>query len=258
MILTLDIANTNIILGGMDDGRAVFITRMSTDKSRSSDEYAVLLRMLSDQRGVSLDAVEGAIISSVVPELTAVMRDAVCVSCGIMPLIVGPGVKTGLNIRIDDPSELGADFVATAVAAIEDYKLPCVTIDMSTATSIGVIDAKGNHIGCIICPGVMVSHNSLASNTSQLPHISLDNPGRLIGRGTRDSMKSGLVYGFASMLDGLLDRIEAELGEKISIVATGDWAKGIIKHCRRQDIALDDELLIRGLWLIYNKNRKKT
>lgn len=256
MVLTLDIGNTNIIMGGMEDGRAVFISRLATVRSRSADEYAVLLSLLARQRGADLMTSEGAIISSVVPELTSVMKEAVALSCGKVPLVVGPGVKTGLNIRIDDPSELGADFVATAVAAVQGYPLPCATVDMGTATSIGVIDAKGSHIGCIICPGVMVSHNSLANSTSQLPHIGLDAPGRLIGKGTRDSMKSGLVYGFASMIDGLLDRIEDELGEKLSVVATGDWAGDIIKHCLRHDISLDDELLIRGLWLIYHKNRK--
>jgi len=256
MVLTLDISNTNIIMGGVKDGKAVFVSRLSTVSSRSADEYAAHLTLLANQRGVALDTVEGAIISSVVPELTAVMREAVILSSGKTPLIIGPGVKTGLNIRIDDPAELGADFVATAVSAAERYPLPCVTIDMGTATSIGVIDAKGSQIGCIISPGVMLSHNSLAASTSQLPHISLSDPGRLIGKCTRDSMKSGLVYGFASMIDGLLDRIENELGEKISVVATGDWSKDIIKHCHRKDIILDDDLLIRGLWIIYEKNRR--
>jgi len=256
MVLTLDISNTNIIMGAVEDGRAVFISRLATEKSRSADEYAVLLKLLADQHNASLESVEGAIISSVVPGLTAVMREAVTKACGKVPLVVGPGVKTGLNIRIDDPSELGADFVANAVSAADSYPLPCVTVDMSTATSIGVIDASGSQIGCIICPGVMVSHNSLTGSTSQLPHISLDAPGRLIGKGTKDSMKSGLVYGAAAMLDGLLDRIETELGTKITVVATGDWASDIISHCRREGIILDDELLIRGLWLIYNKNKK--
>ena len=254
MVLTLDIGNTNIVVAGVTDGKADFIFRLSSSVSRTADEYSVLISQMASQLGFNPKAADGAIISSVVPGLTSVIRQAVETASGIKPLVVGPGVKTGLNIRIDDPSELGADFVAAAVAAIERYPLPCVTIDMGTATAIGVIDKSGSYIGGVIAPGLMVSQNALARGASQLPHVSTDAPGKIIGKNTKACMQSGLVHGSASMLDGLLDRIEDELGCVVSVVASGDWAANVIPHCRREGIALDPELVMRGLWLIYKKN----
>ena len=255
MILALDIGNTCIIVGGMDCGRAVFSFRLSTDLARTADEYAVLISFSAAQRQVDLKDAEGAIISSVVPQLTGVLFEVVRGLIGKAPLIVGPGVKTGLRIRIDDPGELGADFVAAAVAALESYPLPCVTIDMSTATAIGVLDADGNYIGGVIAPGMVVSGNALARRTAQLPNVYVQPPQTVIGRNTADSMRSGLVYGTAAMIDGLLDRIEEELGKPISVVATGDQAENIAPFCRRK-IAFENDLLMRGLWLIYQKNRR--
>ncbi len=255
MILALDIGNTCIIVGGMDDGRAAFSFRLSTDLARTADEYAALLSFSAAQKKVDLRDVEGAILSSVVPQLTGALFEAVRGLTGKTPLIVGPGVKTGLRIRIDDPGELGADFVAAAVAALDRYPLPCVTIDMSTATAIGVLDAEGNYIGGVIAPGLVVSGNALARRTAQLPNVYVQPPQSVICKNTADSMRSGLVYGTAAMLDGLLDRIEEELGKPISVVATGDQAASIAPFCRRK-IELEDELLMRGLWLIYQKNRR--
>jgi type III pantothenate kinase len=256
MVLTLDIGNTNISMGAVDEDGIIFSGRLSAVKSRSTDEYAVLLRLIADQHGFDLRAVEGAIISSVVPQLTPVLRDAVKFAAGKTPLVVGPGVKSGLNIRIDDPAELGADFVAAAVAACASYPLPCITIDMGTATALGVLDGNGTYIGGAISPGVMVSLDALAAGTSQLPHVSLEAPAAAIGRSTVSCMKSGLVFGTAAMLDGLIDRFEEQLGQTASVVATGDWAEVIIPHCRRNDILIDPELNMRGLWLIWNKNKR--
>ena len=255
MILALDISNTNIVLGGMENGEAVFTIRLSSDLSRTPDEYSALISFSAASYNAELNQVEGVIISSVVPQLTAVLSAATRRLTGKTPLIVGPGVKTGLSIRIDDPGKLGADFVASAVAALHSYSLPCVTIDMGTATAIGVLDAKGNYIGGAICPGIAVSGSALSRKTAQLPNVSLQPPTSVIGKSTEDGMRSGLVYGTAAMLDGLLDRIEAELGETVTVVATGDYARGITPFCRRK-IDIDDELLMRGLWLIYQKNRR--
>lgn len=257
MILTLDIGNTNIVMAGVTDGKADFIFRLAASVSRTADEYSVLLSQMARQIGCDLHGADGAIISSVVPPLTSVIKDAVTAASGLKPLVVGPGVRTGLNIRIDDPSELGSDFVAAAVAAIGSYPLPCVTVDMGTATAIGVIDKNGSYIGGVICPGLMVSQEALASGASQLWHVSPDAPGRVVGRNTKECMQSGLVHGAASMLDGLIDRIEDELGCGVTVVATGDWADNVVPHCRRRGIAVDHELVTRGLWLIYNKNRKQ-
>lgn len=256
MVLALDIGNTNIAMGAVEDGQVVFLCHLATDKTRSADEYAALFQLITAQRGFTLSSCDGAIICSVVPQLTPVMREAVRLSAGINALVVGPGVKTGLNIRIDDPSELGSDFVAAAVSAVSTYPLPCITIDMGTATSLGVLDKTGAHIGVVICPGVTVSQEALAAGTSQLPHVGTDAPPRVIGRSTEASMKSGLVHGTAAMLDGLIERIEEELGERASVVASGDLAEGIIPHCRRKDIVVDNELLMRGLWMIFNKNKR--
>ncbi len=255
MILALDIGNTSIIVGGMEDGRAAFSLRLSTDLARTADEYAALLCFSAAQRNVELSRFEGAIISSVVPQLTGVLAEVVRSLTGLTPLVVGPGVKTGLRIRIDDPGELGADFVAEAVAALERYPLPCVTIDLSTATAMGVLDGDGNYIGGVIAPGIVVSGNALARRTAQLPNVYVQPPQTVICRSTADSIRSGLVYGSAAMLDGLLDRIEAELGTAVSVVATGDQAAAIAPLCRRQ-ITLEPDLLMRGLWLIWQKNRK--
>ena len=258
MVLTLDIGNTYITMGVVDTDRTVFSARLSTARNRTADEYAVLLRLVAQQYDFSLHTAEGAILSSVVPQLTPVLREAVRTASGLTPLVVGPGVKSGLNIRIDDPSELGADFVAAAVAACAAYPLPCITIDMGTATALGVLDGNGTYIGGAISPGVMVSLDALAAATSQLPLVSLEAPHAPIGRSTASCMKSGLVFGTAAMLDGLISRFEEQLGSAASVVATGDWAEAIIPHCRREGIVIDQELVMRGLWLIWNKNKRGT
>ena len=255
MILALDISNTHIIIGGIEDGEAAFTFRLASDLSHTADEYAALICFSMAQRDFDPKSMEGAIISSVVPQLTGVLFEVVRGLTGKTPLIVGPGVKTGLRIRIDDPGGLGADFVAAAVAALDRYPLPCVTIDMATATAIGVLDPEGNYIGGVIAPGIVVSGNALARRTAQLPNVYLQPPEHVIGRSTVDSMRSGLVYGTAAMLDGLLDRIEEELGAPVCVVATGDQASGIAPFCRRK-ITLEPDLLMRGLWLIYQKNRR--
>lgn len=255
MILALDIGNTHIVVGGVEDGVPRFTLRLASVLSRTADEYAAILSFAAASRGAELRGVEGAIISSVVPQLTDTLSVVIRELTGKTPLVVGPGVKTGLNIRIDDPGELGADFVAAAVAALDTRELPCVTIDMGTATAIGVLDARGCYVGGVICPGVAVSGTALARNTAQLPNVGLQPPAGVIGKSTIDGIRSGLIYGTAAMLDGLLDRIEAELGTPVSAVATGDLAGSVAPFCRRK-IDVDETLLMRGLWLIYQKNRR--
>jgi len=256
MILTLDVGNMNIVFGGVVDGNCVFTCRLNTVRTRTADEYAVLLSRMSEQRGVDIAGAAGAIISSVVPQLTQVISDALVSTTGKTPMIVGPGVKTGLNIRIDDPAELGTDFVAAAVAALDRYDPPCVTIDMSTATALGVVDPNGNYIGGVICPGLLVAHDALADSTAQLRHVRIAAPKHVIEKSTAASIQSGLVFGNACMLDGLLDRIEEELGVKPTVVATGEQAEVVLAQCRRKDIIYDAELMMRGLWLIYKRNCK--
>lgn len=257
MILTFDIGNANIVMCCVESGERLCRFALSTNKTRTADEYSVIMNLLAKQKGIDLGSAAGSIIASVVPQLTGVLADAAAECTGIRPLIVGPGVKSGLNIRMDAPTELGGDLVAAGVGAVERYPLPCIVIDMGTATAVGVIDGKGSYIGGLICPGVDLSRSSLAKNASQLPDVSLEMPKRVIGKNTNDSMRSGLIYGTAAMLDGVISRVEKELGSPCSVVITGDSAKEIIPCCSRSDLAYDEDLIMRGLWSIYCRNSNK-
>jgi len=256
MILTVDINNTSVVFAVMDEGRARFMLRLSSDKTKTADEYAVLIELAFRQSGFDVSSVEGAIISSVVPPLTAVIRDAVTRVTECSPFIIGPGIKTGLNIRLDDPTELGGDFVASAVAAIAEYPLPCVIVVMGTAIAMGILDKSGNYIGGIICPGPMVSQEALARGAAMLSNVSITPTPQVICKSTNSCMQSGIINGSAAMIDGLLERVEGELGEPVSVIATGDWAETISPYCKRQGIITDREILMRGLWMIYKKNKR--
>ena len=255
MIFCVDISNNRIEFAAMEGTKAVFVARLSTDKARSADEYGVLIDLISRRHGVIPPEADGSIIGSVVPELTPVLWRAMKDITGRRTLVVGPGVKTGLNIRIDTPSELASDFVTTAVAAIAAYPLPCVTVNMDTALAIGVIDKNGCYIGGAIAAGVMASQIALSRGAAKLHSVTPEAPGHVIGKNTVDSMKSGLIYGSAAMLDGLLTGIDEELGDTATVVATGQWAEQVLPHCRRAGLILDKELSLRGLAMIYEKNR---
>lgn len=255
MILALDIGNTNIVIGTIKNDKIQFTGRLATDKLKTSDEYALLFSGILSMNGVSISDINGVIISSVVPPLMLSIKSAVQNLTNIEPMIVGPGLKTGLNIKIDNPAQLGSDQVVDAVAAIEKYKLPCIILDMGTATTVSVIDKKRNYLGGLIIPGITISQDALSSRTSQLPKISLEKPQKVIGKNTVDCMKSGAVYGTAAMIDGLADRIENELGEQVCIVATGGNSETIVKVCHRK-IIYDSNLLLDGLNILYKKNKK--
>lgn len=257
MILVLDVGNTHIVLGCMEAREMRFKARVATDLQKTEYEYAVLFGALFRAAGIDCADFEGAVISSVVPPLTAILSEAVRFICGKTPLAVGAGIKTGLNIKLENPLELGGDLVASAVGALASYKPPIIIIDMGTATTFSVIDGDGSFIGGAIAPGVALSLNALAAEASLLPRIQLENARCAIGRNTVDSMKSGSILGSAAMLDGMLDRMLAELGtENVTIVATGGVAHHIVPLCRRP-IILDEDLLLRGLCRIFEKNRKK-
>ena len=257
MLLTVDLSNSHITLAGMQDGQSRFCCQMATVKTRTADEYAALTQLLLAQQGADSRKLDGCILSSVVPELTLILRQALELLTGISPMVVGPGVKTGLNIRLDDPSQLGSDFVAAAVAAQERYPLPLVTVDMDTAIGMGVTDADGCYIGGVIAPGIMISTTALTSRASLLHNVIPQAPGRIICKNTDESMRSGIIYGAAAMLDGLLSGIEEELGRPATVVATGTWAEAVVPHCRRKDIHVDRDLIHRGLWLIWKKNQRR-
>ena len=244
MLLTVDLSNSRITMAGIEDSAVRFSCQMATVKTRTADEYAALMQLLLTRQGADCAALDGCILASVVPELTLVLRQGLELLTGIAPMVVGPGVKTGLNIRLDDPSELGGDFVAAAVAAQVDYPLPVITVDMDTA------------IGGVIAPGVLASAAALTSRASLLHNVVLKAPSHIICKNTDESMRSGIIYGAAAMLDGLLAGMEEELGGPATVVATGVWAPAVIPCCRRKDIHLDGDLIHRGLWLIWKKNQK--
>lgn len=254
MILAIDIGNTNVTVGGIDDEKIHFLARLATIRDKTEDEYAINLKDIFEIHQFSPRNIEGAIVSSSVPQLESTFSQAIKLLTGRSPLIVGPGIKSGLNIRIDNPAQLGADLAVGAVAALEAYELPLIIFDLGTATTVSVIDRKRSFLGGLIFPGVLVALDALSSKTSQLPRVAVEAPKSVIGTNTIESMKSGAIFGNASMVDGIIERIEEELGEKATIVATGGIAHRIVPHCRRKDIILDDDLLIKGLLTIYRKN----
>ncbi len=254
MLLCVDIGNTNITLGGYRDDKLVFTARLTSDARRTADQYAVEIYDIMRLNGHAAAEVQGAILSSVVPTLTKSISLAFKKLCGFNPMVLGPGVKTGLNIKIDNPAQLGADLVAGAIGAMAKYPLPCIVIDMGTATTISAINAKGEFLGGAIAAGINLTLEALTKNTAQLPMIGIEAPKSAIGSNTVDCLKSGLVLGAAAMLDGLVDRMEAELGQAATVVATGGLSGEVIPHCKREILA-DDNLLLDGLKCIYAKNR---
>jgi len=225
MVLTVDIGNTNIVLGGFVDDNLTFVARIATNANKTEDEYATKIKSILALHKVEKKEVKGAIISSVVPPLTRVMSDALKMVYGIEPLLVGPGIKTGINIRCDDPSSVGADLICGCVAANTIYGNPALVIDMGTATKMMLIDNTGTFTGVSIIPGVNIALKALASGTAQLPQISLEAPKSVIGKNTADCMRSGAVFGNASMIDGMIDRFAEELGYELSLLPQADFQK---------------------------------
>lgn len=254
MILAIDIGNTNIVVGCLDREKTYFIERISTVRTKTELEYAVDIKTILDIYHIKKSETEGCIISSVVPQITNMMKLAAEKILKKEAMILGPGIKTGLNILMDNPGQLGADLVADAVAGITHYPVPLLIIDMGTATTISVIDEKKNYIGGMIMPGVGVSLDALTARASQLSGIGIEAPKRIIGKNTIECMKSGVLYSSAAAMDGCIERMEEEIGKKATVVATGGLAKKIIPFCKKE-IILDEDLLLKGLLVIYEKNK---
>ena len=253
MILTIDIGNSRIMFGGFAGDELVFVIRMATDVSQTEDEYASKIVSALTLHGFVKTEIKGAIISSVVPQLNSVMKKAVRLIYGREPIMVGPGIKTGINIHCDTPSSVGADLICACVAAHHIYGSPSLIIDMGTATKMMVVNRKGAFIGVSIMPGVVMGMNALAEGTAQLPKVSLEAPEFTVAKNTVDCIKSGIVFGNASMVDGMIDRINEEVGEELPVYATGGLASVIVPHCRHA-ITLDEDLVLRGLHILYKKN----
>jgi len=256
VILLFDVGNTNIKLAVFsDEGKALHVARFKTDREKTEDEYAVLIHDIARLNGFDCKAFDGAVISCVAPSITPLLVEAVRRVCGCECLVVGAGVKTGLDIRIDDPGSLGSDMCASAVGAIEYYGAPAVIISVGTATTITAVNKKKTLLGGFIMTGIDISLAALAHKTDSLPYITLDKPNKAISANTRDCMNAGVIFGHAGAIDGVLRRFERELGCKPTVIATGGRAKDIIPYCEA-DIILDKELILKGLYSIYRKNRR--
>ncbi len=253
MILVIDIGNTNIVFGGFVEDKLTFVARIATNATKTEDEYATKIRSVLTLHNVDKKEVSGAIISSVVPPLNSIMKSAIRFVYGVEPVMVGPGIKTGINIRCDNPASVGADLICACVAAHHIYGSPSLVVDMGTATKMMVMDKSGTFIGVSIIPGVNIGLKALASGTAQLPQISLEAPPSVIGKNTIDCMRSGVVFGNASMIDGMIDRFNEEMGENLRVIATGGLASTIVCHCKH-DILLDEHMVLKGLNILYKKN----
>ena len=255
MILTIDVGNSNIVIGGVREDEIVFEGRLRTETTKTSDQYCMDLKSLLDIYKIETEQIEGAIIASVVPQVLNSMQTAVKKLTGLNSLVVGPGLKTGLNIRLENPSQTGADLVVGCVAALREHKPPMIVIDMGTATTMVVLDETGALIGGCICPGVKISMDALTERTALLPGLQLDQPKKAIGRNTIDCMRSGIMLGTACMLDGMIEKMEQELGKKTTVVATGGIAKFVLPMCQTP-IHYDKDLLIKGLAALYRDNKR--
>ena len=255
MILTVDVGNANIVVGVVKNEKILFDAKLRTDITKTSDEYCIDLKMLMEVYKIHPEQIQGAVIASVVPQVLNSMQSAVRKLTGKMPLVVEPGLKTGLNIQIENPAQTGADLVAGAVAALQEHEAPLIIVDMSSTTTMTVLDKNGTLIGGSIGPGVKMSLDALTDRTALLPGLQLDQPKKVIGRNTTDCMRSGVMLGAACMVDGMVERMEQELGYRATVIATGSIARFIVPMCRRE-IIYDKDLLVKGLAALYRENSR--
>lgn len=253
MILTIDIGNTNMNLGLFDGDTLFMRARLVTERQKTEDQFAVEFTQLFSMHQIPPQQIDGCIISSVVPEITVAVSTAIQWLTKKKPMVLQPGLKTGLNILIDNPAQLGADLAAGAVGASANYPLPAFVIDLGTATKIYAIDKNRGFRGCMIAPGIAISLKALTDTSSLLPTISLEPPKKACGTNSVESMQSGVILGTAAMIDGLLDRFTEELGEPQSILATGGLSSFIVPICRHK-VLYDGNLILKGLKAIYKKN----
>ena len=256
-VLTVDVGNTNSVFGAYDDNeKLVFEIRVETRSSRMADEYSMILLDILNMHGIKKEDFEGVIISSVVPPVTEQLRTAVKRYMGIDAMVVGPGVKTGLNIKIDDPATLGADLCCAGVAAKELYPLPCIIVDLGTVSKILAVNENGEFLGGALAVGLKMAFGSLSSGTAALPLISAGTVDKAIGTNTADCMRSGVIIGMAGTIDGFIERFEKEMGKAKSVVATGGYSSTVAPYCKHE-MTLDSQLLLKGLLIIYRKNKPK-
>ena len=257
MILAIDCGNTHTTVGCVDEQLAVTsVFRIPTDRRETEYGYAAKIKQILELHGTDLAALRGAAVSCVVPPVTNVLVRAIRLLLGIDALVIGAGVKTGVHLLINDPGTVASDLVVAAVAAKEEHPLPCLIVDMGTATTVSALDEKGRFIGCAILPGAELSLGALSAQAALLPNIELAPPKNPIGTNTVDCMKSGIVYGTAGAIDALLERFaEALAVPPASLVATGEISARIAPHCKHT-LTLDEHLLLKGLRIVWDKNQK--
>lgn len=255
MILTIDIGNTNVVIGCVKNEKILLVGRVSSDHTQSSEEYFTSIKSIFQKGNIDIKEIEGSIISSVVPHITNTLEKAIRMITNTVPLIVGPEYKTGLNLLIQNPNQLGSDRIVDAVAATHYYSKPLIIVDMGTATTVSVVDENSNFLGGMIMLGVKSSIEALANKTAQLPHVKLEECENLIGKNTIECIQSGSIYGHAAMVDGIIHRIKRQVGQHATVIATGGLSQLIITHCE-EEIIYDEHLLLKGLFLLYMKNNK--
>ena len=255
MFLAVDIGNSSIVVGGFEEQKLLFKARIRTDTTKTSDEYCIDLISILEVYHHGREEIQGSIIASVVPQVTNALKTALKKVSGKDCLVVGPGLKNGLQMKIENPALIGADLVVGAVAALREHKPPMIVVDMGTATSLMVLDSSGALVGGSICPGVQVSLDALKQNTALLPGLQLDKPRHAIGRNTIECMRSGVMLGAASMIDGLVQRMEQELGSRTTVLITGRIAKFIAPLCTTE-LIYDSDLTLKGLAALYRENSR--
>ena len=255
MLLVFDIGNTNMVLGVYKDKELICNFRIGTDKSKTSDEYGVIIRQLFDYEGISLKNIEDVIISSVVPEVMHSLENFSFKYCEKEPIIVGPGVKTGINIKYENPQQVGADRIVNAVAGYEKYGGPLILIDFGTATTFCAVSQKGEYLGGAISPGIKISSEALFQRASKLHKVEIAKPKGAIGKNTTWAMQSGIVFGYAGLVDNIVAMMKEELGsDDVNVVATGGLAPLICAETKTVKI-VDKFLTLEGLRIIYERNR---
>lgn len=256
MLLAIDVGNTNIVFGAFKGRELIHDWRIASDQKKTSDEFGMLVtEMLNNVQLKPVD-IEAVIMSSVVPNIMHTMQNMIVKYFHQYPMIVGAGVKTGINIRYDNPREVGADRIVNAIAAVERYGGPCIIVDLGTAITFCVVDDKKNYLGGLILPGISISADALVSRTSKLPKIEIIKPEKVIGKTTVSSMQNGLYYGFSSMIDGIVKHICDEIQldpSDVHVIATGGFSNLLVSDSA-YDIIIDRDLTMDGLRILYDMN----